>query len=735
MLRPTTSQKLTRRTAILIMCSTFMLLSFSPFFCRAVSLEDIEPLSIQGQGVLSALADLEDAVARRDHAAAQSGLRFFGNVGFGNNTEPEYVGATQTVNYNRAFGRAGLALPILGSWARKEMAVLSADARVYESKQRFEAAKALNLAAVRKAWAVRWVEREKRRLIDQFLAEERQTMAVLKKRMEERLLLPVDYHEFLTSFHLARRDKAVSDTLERQARTVVQLATGQDIPVDQVDIPDLPRPAGEERLRRFVMEDHPEILYLKNATETVAQGKRKAVMSDIDARLEVYAGGTRDFPGTSGYSTAAQLVLDVPLNIVSAMKASGRMADVTARKAMLNVRARQEQLLTGLDTALYARDVAVQNLAVAGQRLTASEEGIKRTSLRLAELPGDVLERHYQARALHLRVKLDALSAVDQLIQANVEILRVAVGPSCVEPGVRESAGDLPQAAEILRRVPVRAASSRPSSPPSATPAVAVRKDNLPWLGVYIWNAAPLLSKDLPSVLSELAGAGFRRLLVSLTGEQLNDLHNDTSSFSSFVKAARKAGCTVELVLAEPSWIEPRHRPDLIVLLQSLKSSLKDIPLSGIHLDIEQDQLPYAKTQGDRLSREFISTLKSAVLQSPWPVRVSIHPRYVDPQGPTPWMGKELKKAGVREVVLMAYTTSTAELAGFMRRILKANPELSLTLAQSIEEGLPAQNSFFSRGRTVLHAHSEELRKTLLSENYTGGIIIQSWEDYRKAPR
>lgn len=728
-------QKNTGRKALsfIILSLLPVFLFYAPLFCHGRSLQTIEPLSMAGHEVLPALADLEDILAQRDRVASQSGLRIFGNIGLGNSTEPESAGSKYTVNYTQAYGRVGIALPILGSWARSAMAKLAADARLHESKQRLEAARASSLAGMRKAWIIRWVEYQKRRLIDQFLAEEGKVVSVLQKRMEQHLLLPVDYHEFLTSFDLARRNKAISLGLERQARTVIRLATGHDIPIEHIEIPDLPRTVSEERLRRFVMKDHPELLHLKDAAATIAQRKNKAGLSDIDARLEGFLGGTRDFPGTTGHNTTVQIVLETPLDIFSASKADRRTADAAVQKAVLNVKTRQELLLADLSAALYARDVAVANLSFARQRLASSEQGLQQAMLRLSKLSGDTFEKHFQACVLRLHARLDALSAIDQFMQAQTEVLRVAGGPPCIDSGVRESVMDIPHGAQILRWISAQPASSTPPSTPPRTISAVPEKNSLPWLGVYIWDASPLLKEDFLSMLTKLINEGFYRLLVSLTRQQIDSLQKDPTPFRNFVQMAHTAKCTVELVLAEPSWIEPQHRHDLIALLQQIQNSFHDIPLDGIHLDIEQDQLSQAQTQREQLAKGFIATVKAAVLQSRWPVRISIHPRYLDPQGPTPWMGKELKQSGVQEAVLMAYITNFKNLSALLERIRKADDALPLAVAQSIEECLPVQNSFFSQGKAALRTHLELLRKTPLPNDVTGGIV-QSWEDYRRAP-
>lgn len=686
-----------------------------------------------GHEVLPALADLEDTLAQRDRVASQSGLKIFGNIGLGDSTEPESAGSKYTVNYTQAHGRVGIALPILGSWARSAMAKLAADARVHESKQRLEAARVGSLAGVRKAWIVRWVEYQKRRLIDQFLAEEGKVVFVLQKRMEQRLLLPADYHEFLASFDLARWNKAISLGLEQQARTVIRLATGQNIPIEHIEIPDLPRTVSEERLRQLVIKDHPELLHLKDAAATVAQRKNKAGLSDIDARLEGFLGGTRDFPGTTGHNTTVQIALEAPLDIFNAGRADRRTADAAAQKAALNVKTRQELLLADLNAALYARDAAVTNLSFTRQRLASSEQGLQQAMLRLSKLPGDTFEKHFQARVLHLRLSLDALSAIDRFMQAQTEVLRVAGWPSCVDSGARESVMDIPHGAQILCRISAQPASSTPPSTSPCTADPVPEKNSLPWLGVYIWNASPLLKEDFLFALTKLINEGFYRLLVSLTRQQIDSLQKDPTPLRNFVQAAHKAKCTVELVLAESSWIEPQRRSDLIALLQQIQNSFHDIPLDGIHLDIEQDQLSQAQIQREQLAREFATTVKAAVLQSRWPVRISIHPRYLDPQGPTPWMGKELKQSGVREAVLMAYITNFKNLSALLERIRRADGALPLAVAQSIEECLPVQNSFFSQGKAALKAHLELLRKTPLLNDVTGGIV-QSWEDYVRAP-
>ena len=115
--------------------------------------------------------------------------------------------------------------------------------------------------------------------------------------------------------------------------------------------------------------------------------------------------------------------------------------------------------------------------------------------------------------------------------------------------------------------------------------------------------------------------------MLSFTAPQIEALGGEPARgrLQAFVRTAERRGFGVRLLLGEPSWILPEHRGDLIALLKALSG----LPFAGVNLDLEPNQLDEAGLGTTYLLEELLKTLADAKLASPWPVALSIHPRYM----------------------------------------------------------------------------------------------------------
>lgn len=735
-----------------------VLLTCAPM-ARAAGLTDLEALVDASPEVLPALADMEDALAARDATVAASGVRAFAGAGYAVNNEPKDVGNTDRIYYDRHYGRLGLSLPLLGSWARQRSATMQAEARVLTTRQLLEAQKFSGLAALRKAYIVRWAERQRRACITGYLAQAEQAEAILLERMREGIVLPADHQAFMAAFAQARQLREASLAVEERARGVMRLVTGRDVPPDDMTTPDLPRLV-EDRMRveGFVRDAHPEVLALQDAAARLHDLPDVMALSELGASFDVAYAPTRDIPGTTGDSFTFGINLEMPLGVIEAGEAASARARAVERKARHVATLRREQLLNDLRTAQTSLQAAMSTLEHAERRLDAATEATRASRLRLAALPGDTFEQHIRARHGLLAAALDAIDATAQVMQARAEVLRIATDEGGAFTERRESVAQLPGMDLLLRqaspeavalalpdtaaqKVPPRregtavpSASATPppaSSTDTARKAMAQRGASARQLGVYMWEAAPLLRPaSRAATFAEMRSAGVTHVLLSLDAAQMRTVRaNKGAPLRTILRTAHQQGIRLSLLLGDPAWMLPEERADLVAIVRELAT----VPFDGLHLDLEPDQLPHAEGRQAELAGALADTVQTVAQASPWPVSLSVHPRYLAADGPSPWLAARLEQAGVSEVAVMVYTTNRDSVVDTMRALAAAHPRLRLTLAQSVERDQPADTSLHTEGPAALEAWLANI-DTALGE-HIHGVLIQSWEDYRTVIR
>jgi hypothetical protein len=260
------------------------------------------------------------------------------------------------------------------------------------------------------------------------------------------------------------------------------------------------------------------------------------------------------------------------------------------------------------------------------------------------------------------------------------------------------------------------------SSTIDAAPAPGAR----PGMAVYVWNSAGVMA-DLHSdkFWQGLETIPVNRLLLALNAQQISAAQAQPQTLRAFIEAARQHGVAVELLLGEPSWIEPAQRPKLVGIINSLRG----FDFAGLNLDIEPDQLykaPIDEAQYD----QWMDTLRAAAEASPWPTAVSIHPRYFrDP----PYMSwntpQRLRQAGVSEAVLMIYSSNPQKVADIAKPIVANSGGLRFRVAQSVEPELEPQLSYAHRSPQDFSKSMEQLQTLLAAQPNTDGVVVQAWND------
>ena len=246
-------------------------------------------------------------------------------------------------------------------------------------------------------------------------------------------------------------------------------------------------------------------------------------------------------------------------------------------------------------------------------------------------------------------------------------------------------------------------------------------------MAVYVWDSRELFSRlqNRERYWKFLRRLSIDRLLVSLDAAQIAELRQRPAPLSGFLQNARKRGVKVELLLGEPTWIEPKGREQLVELI----AGLWDFPFDGLHLDIEPDQIyqqPLSREQFDN----WVRSMTTAARASPWPTAISVHPRYFRDTPYRDWgLAERLREAGIEDVTLMIFNSKPENVAGVATPILAAAPQLRFRVAQSVEPQLDAAESHARKSRADFENSMDRLQQLLQPQANADGIVVQAWAD------
>jgi hypothetical protein len=248
----------------------------------------------------------------------------------------------------------------------------------------------------------------------------------------------------------------------------------------------------------------------------------------------------------------------------------------------------------------------------------------------------------------------------------------------------------------------------------------------------YFWRGDDLLFPGKGNAFFEQAAKeGVSGVLVSFSPRGIAFLRTagGKARLEETLEAARRTGIRAELLLGDPAWILPSHRKELTGLVRELDG----FAFSGIHLDLEPDQLPDAEGRRMELLLSLTETVREVKRATRLPVSLSVHPRYLEGSlGPV--AAREFGAAGVNEIAVMIYSTKVDAVASRMKAILSSWPGLRFRLAVSVERELPGTESFF-RGGTKRFLETVDFLQGELTSPSFAGIAVQSWENYKEMAR
>lgn len=681
----------------------------------------------QAAAVLKVQADLE---AQRSNLQAQEALKgweVFGGVSGGYQKSP--FAREPFGHFFDPMGRIGIRYPLLGSAERQQRAIDDAATQVKIEDIRLDWSRRLAKLFLEENYAAYWSAQKMLALTEAYIRLRNDGIGnVLRKRNEAGLLLLSDYFEFLSAFDRAERTLIEFSNNRDQALTRLGYLTNSEIlPFEPV------KPALYEIASNVVVDiEQLDLKILQARIENVQHTKESENWRGIDSDVNAIAFGGPAIPHPSpegaqmGYGGAVGFNFRMPLEIVSYRKNEHSRLNSQLISLRADYTHRDQELQHEFRTLLSSYQQLAQQIKFQHTRLEAARELIRERYLRLKIMDGDVIEKYFQAVNTYYRVAIENVEAESEQWKLHIR-LRQFISLLEGEGKNIHSGISLDKLIEPLQQAALLLANGgKPSSASSKqnSPALqSTKQTSSEPMAAYVWNLGNLIKQQ--SLWEKNPATEVNRLLVSLNEQEISQAATDSARLRKFLAEARQRGKKIELLLGDPDWILPEQREKLLLMVRKLSG----INFDGLHLDIEPDQLESELTGKARL-QELIETIRQVAAVSPWPIGISIHPRYLTAESSFDLcIPCELKAIGIKEIAVMYYSMNIANIVTTLKMAMKQYPDLVFSLAQSLERELAPENSYAHKPRQVFSNAMQQLRNQLQSPNF-GGLIIQSWQDW-----
>lgn len=666
--------------------------------CALPPLEQLEQ-----RASLSPAAQLADRAYAAQSASLGAervglGVSAFGDIGAAHNHD--IIDPVHSYAYDQGMGGAGLTVPLLGSRLQLESGLDDRRAQLAQLAARRQLEQREIIGRLRKAYASYWQAQRLALLAESYLASEPQVERALALRTRAGLTLDSDRLELLSGFALARRDAAESTLTRANELGLMRDLTGLQLPGGIAVKPLVPADCiARDAADTDWANADPELLALRQVIAVRAADPRDSPLYPVQSNIQL-SFQTQDqlTTGRHGGSAALTWWFQVPLEYGSQRRLLGEAAAAQLSSARLEYQLRREELIEQRLALIANLDVLRQAREVAAARLAAADAAVDERALRAQTLDGDVLERLQQARLARYAAAADLVRSETALVTWYGDWARFD-SATCTAADAARAAGPGNDTAASTR-------------PPEVDPQRRGR-------ALYVWRSAQWLADSAgPAVDAEFAAlhaAGISRILVSLDAEQLARALEDPSALAAAVARTHQRGISVALLLGDPHWILPAHRPDLIRIIDRLNS----IAFDGLQLDLEPEQLDARPAQATALLGALADTLAAATLASPWPIGICIHPRDLDVSVNGTPFGVLLGRLRISPT-LMVYVSSPDRALAIAAPVLRRYSDLTFRIAVSLEDALPRAQSLRAfpsaeRGRRI-----EQIESGLSGPNFAG---------------
>ena len=720
-------QNANKHICAMTVAATLVLMCAAPSFALP-SLEELERKSGDGPQVLEALAASARDSYLEQLEGQRAGGKWFLNGSIGYSDEPQYDTSENSIHYTKFSVSAGLSFPLFGTWDKLKINRLNAELKAADSKYRAHILRTHNINALRKAYAILWIESQKIKLAQTFLANRSYVASYLSERKGKSLILPSDYLEFMAGYEMAKKDIAVSNLHMVQAMQIIRMDTGENWPMPAaVMMPTLP----SFKDVSADIDSNPSVVMKREAIKKYEKIADVSRWIDNEGRVNFGLNAGKDIPGDFGTGVYASIALTGPLKEIG-REDKARLA----AKSDLE-RAKHEENYTAMgiegeaEEALAMAAYASANIGAQYARLKSIAENVRENYARHGTIAGDTFEKLQRSRYQYYRVAMDMLDSQLILLQSGADMLAAAYPQGREgEPRVREYVVDGRFINSVISQKWF--VSSEKLSPYARIGAAEAVECRMPEYA-YVWDAEPFLdAQKRGGITAELHARGITDIFISFTAKQLAliETPDGAQKLAELLKSAGSFGIKCELTLADPAWLLPEHRHEMVSVIKSMSR----FKFSGIHLDLEPDQVAGAESMREKLAMMLADSVKAAGRSTSLPVSFSVHPRYLEGSlGRT--LDKGLNGAKISCIVPMIYTSDAAAAVSKLSAIMTSHPKYKFILAQSVEKTLPQTESYFSSGLPGFKKSVSAIEARLGSMPGFKGIAVQSWEDYKRLER
>ena len=663
-----------------------------------------------------ALSQAELALAtQREHSAhASQGARLFGGASLA--SAREAVTDTLSRDYQRAQVQAGVRWPLLGSREAQLRALGTAGLATGLAQVRLQQTRRDATLAARRAY-VRHLRSSQRAALGQaFLAALPLARQQLQQRTDSGVLLEADRLDLLALFGAVSAARDRQQAQQQSARRELSRLTDQPLPHIAVQTMVWPVACHSANALLAQADDSPAVSLARMEMDGAAQAARHVRREGMEAGVSVAQSLSRDFGGSPGRNTSIGVDFSVPLQWRALRDAALGQAQAEQHRAESLLHLRRGEFHAAVEQGLEQWQLRRGEMPGHLHRLQAAHEALRIALLRLEAFDGDGYSKLLMARHALYQAAVQVVDGAERLELAELDLQALGTA-DCGNafPAQDDAAANaMAPAVALLAGLPaMRGAATPPAQPPAPGSA---------GLGWFLWNGQAML--DQPALLNTLP-AGSQRVLLSFNKAQLQALATPAGrqQVQRLLDMAHGQSLRAELLLGEPAWVLPAQRQALLDLL----APLRGLPWDGLNLDLERSQLP--ASEQPNWDRNAIDTLHAVRAAVPWPLALTTHYRELQ----APGFAQRVRAAGATELVAMVYASNPVRAADIAASLLQGASGLRLSVAQSMERSLTPEESSHGVGKSAALKRWRALAQTLASQPGFGGIVVQSWEEFKEA--
>ena len=630
------------------------------------------------------------------------GVSAFGNLGYSHNHD--IIDPLHSWTYSQGLAGGGLSVPLLGSRLQLEDSLGEQQVQLLQLDARRQLQHRELVGRLRKAYGDYWQAQRLEMLAQGYLQDEPTFQHLAALRTRAGLLLEGDRLELLTGFSLARRDEASGGADREVALSLMRELTGQDLDGGIAVRPLVPTGCvhGPDTSEAWTDSD-PELIGLQRVITLRQSSPRDNALYPVQSSVQLGYTGRDDMPtGQHGGSAVVSWSFQVPIEYLSQRRLLARAAAAQLSRARLEYEIRRQELQRQRQELIARAAVLQRNSEFATARLTSADAALHERDLRAVKLEGDVAEQLQRAR-------LQRYNAAKSLFEADRARVYWYADWARFETTPCQSTASSARAEPAARQ-----SGARPGR-----------------RALYLWRAAGWLTDGATELgerkFAEMHAAGIERLLISLDSDELRRVIPDPSLLVRAVRSTQEHGFKVDLLLGDPDWIRSGRRGELLHIIEGLKA----VPFDGLHLDLEPAQIDAAPEKLPALLGSLAQTLSAASEASPWPVALSVHPRDLEVPVGDSRFAEVLHRLRVSPTI-MIYVANPERAVTIAEPLLGRHPELSFSVALSLEKSLGPQESLWSYSESERRRRIERVESQLAAANFSG-LTLQLEDAWRDA--